>query len=200
MTSTSLCTCNTFTPCPIHAASNILNARYRGSVFFTHTKLLVIGHARHGKDTFCENAAPLTYKSSSMAALELFLYRELQIVYGFNYKSVREAYEDRVNYRELWHNAIWNYNIDNPSQLAEDILEESNIYCGMRKLEELQACKEKGLFDLIIWVDASKRLPPESTDSMDITIDDADIVITNNGTEAEFIVKVRKLIQLLIRG
>ena len=55
---------------------------------------------------------------------------------------------------------------------------------------ELYACKEKGIFDIIVWVDRSEHLPPEPKSSMDITKSDADVTIDNNGTLEDLAVNV----------
>ena len=44
----------------------------------------------------------------------------------------------------------------------------------------------QGLFDLIVWVDASDRLPLEPATSFNIDKSCADIIINNNGTLDEF--------------
>lgn len=48
----------------------------------------------------------------------------------------------------------------------------------MRSRVELD--KSRKAFDLVVWVDASHRLPPESAGSMELTADDADWVLDNN--------------------
>jgi len=53
----------------------------------------------------------------------------------------------------------------------------------MRKRDEFNASREAGLFDHVIWVDASKRRPPESADSMELVASDADTYLDNNGSE-----------------
>ncbi|MDS1821113.1 hypothetical protein QX249_10615 [Vibrio parahaemolyticus] len=59
-------------------------------------------------------------------------------------------------------------------------------------IDEFMALKNGGLIDLIIWVDASERLPPESSNSMKLSKEDADIIISNNGNKAEFLKKFDK--------
>ena len=49
----------------------------------------------------------------------------------------------------------------------------------MRAKREFLASKD--LFDLIVFVDASGRLPLEGKESCTISKDDADIIIANNG-------------------
>ena len=68
-------------------------------------KLMVCGHARHGKDQFCEFMG-LVYTSSSMAALDNVIWPAM----GHNYNSKEECFEDRVNHRAKWHRLITEYN------------------------------------------------------------------------------------------
>ena len=157
-------------------------------------KILVLGTARHGKDTLAEllnEDFGMTFKSSSEMANELFIYDELKSKYGYN--SIEECFEDRVNHREEWYQAICNYNKDNRARLAQDILSRSNCYVGMRDKEEFNECVKQKLFDIIIWVDASKRLPLEPGTSFNINMSDADIIVENNGTFEEFVEKSKRI-------
>jgi len=86
-------------------------------------KFLIIGHARHGKDTFAEllqEQFDFKFKSSSQAAAEIFIYDELKEKYG--YKTPEECFEDRVNHRAEWYNMICDYNKDDRAKLAKSIL------------------------------------------------------------------------------
>lgn len=161
-------------------------------------KLLIIGHARHGKDSFAEILEEnynFTFKSSSMAASEIFIYDLLKGKYG--YKTFEECFEDRVNHRTEWHDLICEYNKDNRARLASEILEYNNCYVGMRSPDEIDECLRQNLFDLIIWVDASERLPLESEDSFKIDKSYADIIVDNNGTLKQFKRRVLNLGEIL---
>lgn len=157
-------------------------------------KLLVIGAARHGKDTFAEilrDDFGLKFKSSSQSAADIFIYDELKETYG--YKTPEECFEDRVNHRQEWYEMIRDYNEHDRARLAKGILKDADCYVGMRDRGEIEECMKQGLFDLIIWVDASERLPLEDASSFNIDRSCADIVIENNGTFEEFKTKVHRL-------
>lgn len=157
-------------------------------------KLLIISSARWGKDTFAEilrDNFGFSFSSSSQAASDIFIYKELKEKYG--YKDSIECFEDRVNHRSEWYNMILDYNKDDKARLAKEILKVSDCYVGMRDGEEIKECNRQGLFDLIIWIDASKRLPPEKSDSFNIDISYADIIVDNNSTLEEFTKRVIKL-------
>jgi dephospho-CoA kinase len=161
-------------------------------------KLLVVGHMRHGKDTLAEllqEQFGLKFISSSQAAADIFIYNELKELYG--YKTPEECYEDRFNHRAEWFNMICDYNKDDKARLAKGILELNDCYVGMRSRVEIEECMNQGLFNLIIWVDASKRLPTENSDSFDIDPTCADIIVDNNGTLEEFKTKVLRIGKIL---
>ena len=151
------------------------------------TKLLIIGHGRHGKDTLAEllrDDFGLKFISSSQAAADIFIYDVLKEKYG--YKTPEECYSDRSNHRAEWYDMICEYNRVDKIKLAKGILERAGCYVGMRDKPEIDEAKKHKIFDLVVWVDACERLPLESADSFNITKADADIIIDNNGTFEEF--------------
>lgn len=161
-------------------------------------KLLIVGTGRHGKDTVAEalrDAYGYTFKSSSEAFSE-FGFSVLSELLG--YKTPEEAFEDRHNHRALLYQLIAAYNHHDKARIAKEILKDNDIYVGMRSKEEIEECRKQGIFDLIIWVDASNRVDyVEDEDSCDITKEDADIIILNNGTLAELLRKVDVLAKLI---
>ena len=161
-------------------------------------KLLILGSARHGKDTFAEllrDNFGLRFKSSSQAAADIFIFNELKGKYG--YTTPEQCFEDRVNHRGEWHDMICEYNKEDRAKLAKGILEHADCYVGMRDRLEIEESMRQGLFDLIVWVDASKRLPLESSDSFNIDISCADVIIENNTTFEEFKTKVQRFGKIL---
>ena len=161
-------------------------------------KLLIIGHARHGKDTVAEllrKKYGLIATVSSRRALEIFLYDELKPKYG--YFTFEEAYRDRVNHRAKWFDRITAYNLHDKTRLARGIMADSDVYVGMRSRDEIKACVKAKIFDAVIWVDASDRLPPEPCSSFDIDWTLADIVIDNNGPESELETSVETMWDIL---
>ena len=161
-------------------------------------KLLIIGNARHGKDTFAEilrDEYGMTFESSSQAASDIFLYDLLKDKYG--YETPEECFEDRHNHRQEWYEAICEYNKYDKARLAKGILERTGCYVGMRDREEIKESIKQELFDLIIWVDASERLPEEPATSFNIDKSCADIIIMNNGSLEELIDKTNRLGKIL---
>lgn len=164
-------------------------------------KVLIVGHARHGKDTLAEILQAefnLSFKSSSLAASEIFLYDAMKDKYG--YETPEECFEDRVNHREEWHNLICEYNKDDKARLAKDIMRNSDCYVGMRSSAEIKECMNQNIFDIIVWVDASERLPLEDRSSFNIDRRDADIIIENNGNIGDLIKKAKRVFSLILGG
>lgn len=162
-------------------------------------KLLIIGHKRHGKDTTAEILQELygfTFKSSSEAASEIFIYNVLKELYG--YQTPQECFDDRGNHREEWYKLIKDFNKEDPSALAQVIMGKNDIYVGMRDDLECDVCVANGIFDLVIGVfDPRKEL--ESEKSMKINIwEKSDLIISNAGTIRDLRNKLIKLKPLLI--
>ena len=162
------------------------------------TKLLVIGHARHGKDTVCDllyKKYKYSFESSSRFCSKFLLYPQLKDMYG--YKSEEECYADRHNHRAEWFELISAYNSLDPARLGKAIFDNYDIYCGLRNIREFYAMKQQNVIDYTVWVDRSKFLPEESKESMTITKDCADFVIDNNGTLQDLEKKVDDFVEHL---
>lgn len=145
-------------------------------------KLMIMGYGRHGKDTVCEilkEAFGFTFASSSFAAAEHAIYPVLRHLIG--YETLEECYNDRHNHRALWYELIKAFNYRDGARLARLVYHSHDIYCGIRNIDEFNAIKEAGLFDYAIWVDRSKVLPVETTDSCTIHPGLADYILDNNG-------------------
>ncbi|ANJ20765.1 thymidylate synthase [Roseobacter phage RD-1410W1-01] len=162
----------------------------------TKPKLLILGYGRHGKDTVAEMLQ--NYGFNFMSSSE-FVGREiLWDAWGSAvYDTFEEMFADRSNHRVLWMQMISAYNTPDKTKTASTMLERGyDMYVGMRRFDELQACKEAGIFDKIIWVDRSEHLPPEEG-SMDITKENcgADVIIYNNGSLAQLEQSVAVLVE-----
>lgn len=153
-------------------------------------KIMVCGHARHGKDTFCELLG-IPFNSSSAVALDKVIWRKLNMWYA----NPQMCFEDRVNQRDIWRRLITEYNTPDKTRLARDIFADNDVYCGIRDPEEFAACRREGLFDLAIWVDACERLPPEPTNG--ITPAMCDIIVNNNGDLDQLVAKVDRISKML---
>lgn len=147
------------------------------------SKLLVVGHGRHGKDTVCEllrDYYGYTFESSSKFCSQLFIFDLLK--HKYKYISESQCYEDRHNHREEWFNAICAFNEQDGSRLGKEIFKYFDTYCGLRNKKEYYAMKNSKVFDYVLWVDASDRKPLEPKNSMTLEPWMADYIIDNNGS------------------
>lgn len=144
-------------------------------------KLLVLGYARHGKDTVAEMLRDdhgFSFQSSSHFLAEVCV-RPYLAEQGITYPDLEACYTDRVNHRAAWHDAICAYNQDDQARLAKEILKVADCYVGMRC--PIQYGASKDLFDEILWVDASGRgLPPEPRSSMGIEFNPKQMIFLDN--------------------
>ncbi|AWY09380.1 thymidylate synthase [Ruegeria phage vB_RpoP-V13] len=145
-------------------------------------KLLILGYGRHGKDTVAEilrDQYGLRFKSSSEFVGEECLWDQWGKAV---YPTFEAMFEDRHNHRELWMQMISAYNTPDKTRTASTMFERGfDMYVGMRRQNELDACKAAGVFDKIIWVQRPGF--PVETGSMDITPESAgmDYMIMNDG-------------------
>jgi len=141
-------------------------------------RLLIIGHGRHGKDAVGD-ILRASYGLRSASSSEFAAQKAVFPLVSDLYPDWRAAYDDRHAHRDLWFHAIRAYNLRPGKMLAEQILDENDIYTGMRSRDEFE--RSRHVFDLVVWVDTSRRLPLEPCGSMELVADDADYVIDNNG-------------------
>jgi len=173
-------------------------------------KVLVIGHARHGKDTVSEmllNDFGFNFTSSSWFCAERVMlpYFQQKVTDWLNfadvnepcptvYHSAEECFDDRHNHRKEWYDQISAYCRPDASRLARGIFAENDIYCGLRSSREFHAVKGGGLFDLCVWIDSSGRgIAPEDKESCTIEPWMADVVIDNSGDLLELRLNVHRL-------
>lgn len=145
-------------------------------------KFLIIGHARHGKDTLadmlCEDYG-LKASSSSWFCAERVVQPYLAAK-GIRYKSTEECFDDRHNRRAEWFGAIKAFNHPDLTALGRAIWAENDIYIGMRNKAEFHANRNANMFDVALWVDRSEHLPGESHMSMTLEPWMANYVLDNN--------------------
>jgi dephospho-CoA kinase len=145
-------------------------------------KVLVIGHARHGKTTVSQILSShfgLSFKDTSDAVCEIVIFDKLKDKFG--YKTKEECFADKENKRKEWFDAIKEYNEMDKTRLAKIIMENYDIYCGLRDATQMYLCQKEGVFDVTIAV-YNPRVREESKESMNFNIIDySDYVIVNNG-------------------
>jgi len=159
-------------------------------------KILILGHAQFGKDTVAQlisHETNLKFLSSSEAALDL-IRPALSAAIGVS--DHKQLFSLKGEYRKLWFELIRLLNLSDPTTLTKYVLRMSDISVGTRSHIELEATKH--MFSHVIWVDASKRKPLESIDSMNIEFDpDYMELIDNNGSYQDLVFNVKNLVKRL---
>jgi dephospho-CoA kinase len=143
-------------------------------------RILIIGHAQHGKDTVAEilrDDYGVKFASSSRFAIEKAVW---PMVDGKGpWISPEQLYTDRANHREMLFHAIRAYNLIPGPSLAEQMFREGyDCYVGMRSADEYM--ESRGSFQHVIWVSAQGRKPLEPETSMELQPYMADHILDNN--------------------
>ena len=141
-------------------------------------RILIIGDSRHGKDTAARIMAShfgLSFASCSEFAAQAAVFPMVQD----HYPDWQTCFADRHNHQAFWHHAIAAYNLRPGPTVVEQILVDHQICVGMRNRNEFEQARR--LFDLVLWIDRSYCREREGPDSMQLYMDDADLVLDNNG-------------------
>lgn len=140
-------------------------------------KLVIIGHAGHGKTTVSKVMAKLyNYRLKDPTD---FIAEHIMVKNGY-YRNFYDALYYKDSEREKWFKAVETYNLSDNTRLVSNIFEHSDIYAGIRKYEELEDVKKK-FNPIVIWVE-NKNVKPEPETSCTVKIEQADFVINNPGT------------------
>ena len=157
-------------------------------------KININGYARHGKDTVREMFQKHGLRGSNTSMMYAKHIQENGLIKY--YATPEECYEDRVNHRADWYNII--RSVDDDSYWVKKCLEENDIYTGHRDRGEFE--RSKHLFDVTIWVDASRRgLSKEDSSSCNLDVQGHDFVI-DNGLTLELTEIQVELILLFIKN
>jgi len=161
-------------------------------------KFYIIGHGRHGKDSFSEFlqkelyrrnlSGKSTFQSSSYACAEL-VRKALEDKYNLKYNSLEDCYIDRHSHRAKWFEEIKciNQSDEHNCGVSKLIFELNDIYCGIRNYDEVLAYRnylyQQGnkVYPLMIWID-NPRIPPEDSSSMNISMRHSDVLVFNTGS------------------
>lgn len=161
-------------------------------------KILVLGFARHGKDTVSEMLRDnhgLSFTSSSAFCAEHVILPALSPVYG--YTCAEDCIDDKEGHRAEWYQLIQDYNTPDKTRLAREIFARHDVYCGLRSAVEFLACKDSGIFDVVLWVNRPGTIM-EDKSSCSVLPFLADHVIENDGTLEELAEKVDRLMEVIL--
>jgi hypothetical protein len=161
--------------------------------------VMIVGHARHGKDTVAEylrDRWAFNFTSSSWIIAEELAFEALSDSEG--YRTVEECYRDRANHRSKWYDMVEAYCRDDPTAFGRLVYSQSEIYCGLRSRREFHALRNANVFDVSIWVDRSDHLGPEPRSSMTLEPWMADYFIDNNESLENLYKRVDDLMETIL--
>ena len=138
-------------------------------------RVALIGPSRCGKAEVRERLSrlwrqPAEFGSSSWYATS-FVCSALAV-------SREQFYEQRHQYRAFLYHFCKGIRDVDATLLVRLSLEKHRIAAGMRDKAELSACRKAGLLPLVIWID--REVPSDPT--LELTEDDADLVLNNHGS------------------
>ena len=145
-------------------------------------KILILGHKEHGKTTLANLLARYGFDFKDTSDLNVERFCEEQVpantvvvennrVVATDSATQKARKElaakikaDKDDYRVALFNSLREFTKDEPTKFVDFVLQKSDIYCGMRSLEELKASVHK--FDYI-FVIKDKNKPNEAKESFD---------------------------------
>lgn len=135
-------------------------------------KILIIGHGGCGKGEVADRICKLTGLKNAGSVSEFMSEYMAKIL-----KTTPEkAYANRRNHRELWAEKIDEFRAGDPGKILRTMAELGDVINGGRRREEFDPVRH--LFDCVVWVARSVPIDP----TMQLHVDDADVVLDNNGT------------------
>jgi len=140
-------------------------------------KLIINGHAQHGKDFFADRVADMLGLRKLNASM-WFAEKVLMPAFPSEYACVEQAYQDRVNHRSLW------YEMMRMGDWQARFMEVSDIFCGHRNIEEhQQMVADTGAFRIWVnWVDKPHEPAASSQwQNPDDIMINHDFIFTHNG-------------------
>ncbi len=142
-------------------------------------KLLLVGPGRCGKDTAGEWLSTRT-KLRFAGTTSKFLAKYVASASGVDADL---CYATRHQNRDLWHKVGRRIRGNDPAVLIREALREGEITGGCRDLEELEAARDEGLVDLIVWI---SNVRCESDFTLHFNESHCDIIIENHWGLHEF--------------
>ena len=151
--------------------------------------LIVTGFAGHGKDQFCAYLSKVSirrgkgiihFKDTSRLLCQQIIYP----LWGYaHYPNEIDCFRDRKTKRAVWYSLLEQHSRNDKASVVRQIFLHTDIYCGLRSKEQLEAARRENIVATTVWIDATTRTKTtESLESCTITAQDADVIITNNGT------------------
>lgn len=159
------------------------------------TKLIINGHARHGKDFLADHVADATGLVKLNASM-WFAEKVLLPAFPQVYPCVEAAYLDRVNRREMW------YQMMRLGGWQQEFMKHSDVFSGHRNIEEHQKMvsqlgPENVLRVWIRWEGKDAEAPASSQwQSFTDIEENHDVLLTHHGNRiSEMVATVKEAME-----
>jgi len=165
-------------------------------------KVVIAGYSGHGKMEIAKllSAHGFSCITKTRFIYEKFLFDQL-VLDGYDYRTVNKAIKDKRNHQQYFDLSVSKYESGDCSKIAKKLLEEYNVYVGICDSKELNTLRERGLVDIVIWVDGFTRLgTTDPVSNIDIVESDADFVFDNNGSKEDLEDEIKSFFDYLEFG
>lgn len=153
-------------------------------------RLLVAGPGESGKDHVCrwfDEHTELRYTGSTSWWLSQ------RAAEAWN-EDAADIYRERRDRRQQLFDFGAELRKDDPGILVKDSLQDGDIVCGARDVEEVQAARTSNIVDLILWV-ARDSAPDDPT--MTFGPEQCDLVLENHGSVDELHGRLQRLSRVI---
>jgi hypothetical protein len=178
-------------------------------VYNNEPVLLIVGDGGAGKDSVAvliRDLVGIPYLHSTSYTAAMMMWQEItdwrlnklndSSLSRFDWvpeetQSLKDFYLQRSDFRREWADWIREYNRQHENWgLYRQCCQEGNrLLTGIRKVSELEACQQRNLFDLILWVDRP-GIPRDPT--QEYGPERADFILRNDNLERT-IVKINRI-------
>jgi len=160
-------------------------------------RIAIVGPGRSGKDTAAEwlgmnTTLRYSMSTSQFASQFVFDYAN-RTDYPVIFSTPEVCFDQRIIHRELWAEAIDEYNRWDKTRLYKECLKVQDLLTGIRRSGELRACIDADLFDLIVWIERDVQ----EDKTLTIKAKDCDISILNTTTRRDLFEKLIKFSKAL---
>src|SRR5687768_13623104 len=119
-------------------------------------RICIAGPGRSGKSTaakFLSEVTPLRYVGGTSFCFRELVFRRM-VTLGTPYADPDDCYENRHGNRELWAEIIRRFVESDPPAKYRWCFDhyDQSILEGIRRKDELLACRDAGLFQTVIWI------------------------------------------------
>ncbi len=150
-------------------------------------KILVLGNRYSGKSTVAGVLSDLIKSRGGYIDTSTIIIQQFAAA---NNLSPGEIAQNKESYRDDLFNYARSIQEEDPAYFVDQALGTSDIVCGVRNKDEVEATKHK--FDLTLWIDRSTA---ERSSTEMVGPEDADVVVDNDGTISQLRFQLEEILR-----